>query len=144
MRTGARTLRGKLKGNEIRQLVVDDGIFTNGLRVTYFTVWSADILLAQNAIACLSLNDTILPIELLPANDPSVFAWAMMNLGPTPATIDTIATWDRLDPDHVVNEELFIHNRIATDLEYLIVAQPYTMTEDEGVLQLVKGKQQSV
>jgi len=144
MRKGARTLRGRLAASEIRQLVVDDGIFTNGLRVTYFTVWSSDIAIGQSAIACLSLNDTILPIELLPANDPSVFAWSMMNLGSTPGTFEQINAWDRLDPDHIVNEELFIHNRAGTALEYLIVAQPYTMTEDEGVLQLVKGKQQSV
>ena len=38
MRKGSRTLRGSLAGSEVRQLVVDDGIFTNGLRITYFTV----------------------------------------------------------------------------------------------------------
>ena len=47
-------------------------------------------------------------------------------------------------PDHIVNEELFLHNRGTQPLNYLIVAEPYIMTEDEGVLQLVKGKQQSV
>jgi hypothetical protein len=142
MRKGARTLRGSLQANEIRQLVVDDGIFTNGLRVTYFTVWTSDIPTASSAVGCLSLSDTIVPVALLPANDPSCFAWSMMTMG-TPATLE-INAWERIDPDHIVNEELFIHNRAATQLEYLIVAEPYFMTEDEGVLQLVKGKQQSV
>jgi len=142
MRKGARTLRGSLKQNEIRQLVVDDGIFTNGLRVTYFTVWSTDLSIGQAAIGCLSLSDTIVPTTPLPANDPACFAWSMMTMG-APALLE-INSWERLDPDHIVNEELFIHNRISTGLEYLIIAEPYTMTEDEGVLQLVKGKQQSV
>lgn len=142
MRKGARTLRGSLNAGEIRQLVVDDGIFTNGLRVTYFTVWTSDILAASSTIGCLSLSDTIIPVAPLPANDPSCFAWSMMTFG----TVGDpqVSGWDRLDPDHIVNEELFIHNRAATQLEYLIVAEPYLMTEDEGVLQLVKGKQQSV
>lgn len=142
MRKGARTLRGRLNQNEIRQLVVDDGIFTNGLRVTYFTVWSTDLDIGQTSVGVLSLSDTILPTALLPANDPSCFAWALMTMG-APALLEVNA-WERLDPDHIVNEELFIHNRASTSLEYLIIAEPYTMTEDEGVLQLVKGKQQSV
>ena len=142
MRKGARTLRGSLQPSEIRQLVVDDGIFTNGLRVTFFTVWSSGILTADAAVGCLSLSDTILPGNLLPANDPACFAWSMMTLG-TVGDLQ-VSGWERLDPDHIVNEELFIHNRAATQLEYLIVAEPYFMTEDEGVLQLVKGKQQSV
>jgi hypothetical protein len=142
MNKGVRTLRGSLQPNEVRQLVVDDGIFTNGLRIDYFTVWTSDIPTATSVVGCLSLNDTIIPTALLPANDPSVFAWSMMTMG-TPATLE-INAWERIDPDHIVNEELFIHNRASTQLEYLIVAEPYFMTEDEGVLQLVKGKQQAV
>ena len=141
MRRGARTLRGRLEPNEIRQLVVDDGIFTNGLRITYFTVWSAGIATADGAFGVLSTQDTILSADILPANEPAVFAWSMMTMG-SPATQE-VNGWEVLDPDHVVNEELFIHNRAGTALQYLIVAEPYIMTEDEGVLQLVKGKQQS-
>lgn len=142
MRKGSRTLRGSLAGSEVRQLVVDDGIFTNGLRITYFTVWSSDIVSADAAVGCLSTSDVIIPAALLPANDPACFAWSMFTLD-GPAALN-VAGWDRIDPDHVINEELFIHNRAATGIEYLIVAEPYMMTEDEGVLQLVKNKQQSV
>jgi len=142
MRKGVRTLRGQLSGNEIRQLVVDDGIFTNGLRITYFSVWSSDILGADTVFACLSTNDNIVPFDILPANDPGCFAWSMMTLGNPPQLI--VSAFDRLDPDHVVNEELFIHNRGIGPLNYLIVAEPYIMSEDEGVLQLVKNKQQSI
>ena len=148
MRKGARTLRGTLTGGEIRQLVVDDGIFTNGLRVTYFTVWVADFTADSAAGALLSLNDTVVSGigNIFPANDPACFAWSFQGreIVPLPALTESVSTWERLDPDHIVNEELFIHNRGNTALNYLIVAQPYTMTEDEGVLQLVKGKQQSV
>lgn len=142
MRKGVRTLRGTLAPNEIRQLVVDDGIFTNGLRITYFSVWQSELIAGLIAIGCLSTNDFIINTDPLPANDPAVFAWSAMSTGNI--TDVQLATFDRLDPDHVINEELFIHNRVGTSLEYLIIAEPYTMSEDEGVLQLVKNKQQSV
>lgn len=142
MRKGARTLRGQLTPSEIRQLVVDDGIFTNGLRITYFTVWMAEFSTSLGVGACLSLNDAIAPAGGdFPANDPACFAWAAQFPG---SSNNQFYTWERLDPDHIVNEELFIHNRGTQSLNYLIIAEPYTMTEDEGVLQLVKGKQQSV
>ena len=141
MRQGARTLRGVLTGNEIRQLVVDDGIFTNGLRITYFTVWQEDFAAVASAYGLLSTRDTVVPPGMMPANDPAAFAWAAQVIT---AGLDTITTWHEIDPDHVVNEELFIHNRANTVMNYLIVAEPYQMTEDEGVLQLVKNKQQDV
>lgn len=140
MRSGARTLRGTLEGNEIRQLVVDDGIFTNGLRITYFSVWQFDFAAPQGAYGLLSTRDIVVPLGMMPANDPACFAWsAQLITGPQ----DSLSTWERIDPDHIVNEELFIHNRANTVLNYLIVAEPYSMSEDEGVLQLVKNKQQS-
>lgn len=148
MRTGARTLRGTLQANEIRQLVVDDGIFTNGLRVEYFTVWVGDFTSEAATGGLLSLSDTVVSPgnNTFPANDPACFAWSFQgrSASPLPAIDESVTTWERIDPDHIVNEELFIHNRGNTVLNYLIIAQPYFMTEDEGVLQLVKGKQQSV
>lgn len=141
MRSGARTLRGTLEGNEIRQLVVDDGIFTNGLRITYFTVWQFDFAAPPGAYGLLCTRDTVVPAGMMPANDPACFAWAAQLID---GTLTTLTTWERIDPDHIVNEELFIHNRANTVMNYLIVAEPYNMTEDEGVLQLVKNKQQAV
>lgn len=141
MRKGARTLRGTLNGNTVRQLVVDDGIFTNGLRITYFTVWQYAFDAVQGAFGLLSTRDTVVPGGQMPANDPACFAWsAQLITGP----LDSLTTWERLDPDHIINEELYIHNRANTVLNYLIVAEPYSLTEDEGVLQLVKNKQQAV
>jgi hypothetical protein len=89
------------------------------------------------------LNDTVTSASgaIFPANDPACVAWAAQS--PMGGNRFAIDTWERLDPDHIVNEELYIHNRAATPLHYLIVCEPYTMSEDEGVLQLVKNKQQS-
>lgn len=147
MRKGTRTMRGTLGANEIRQLVVDDGIFTNGLRITYFSVWISDFNFDSNVGALLSLRDTVTAGvgERYPANDPSCFAWASQGRisSPLPAFNENIGTWERIDPDHIVNEELFIHNRVLTPLNYLIVAEPYMMTPEQGVMQLVKAANQA-
>lgn len=140
-------MRGTLGANEIRQLVVDDGIFTNGLRITYFSVWIADYFNDSNCGALLSLRDTVAAPAgyRYPANDPSCFAWAAQARisNPLPAISENIGTWQRIDPDHIVNEELFIHNRVLTPLNYLIVAEPYEMTPEQGVMQLVKAANQA-
>ena len=142
-------MRGQLAANEIRQLVVDDGIFTNGLRITYFTVWIVDFGLVGVVPAAgglLSLRDTVSATGgTFPANDPSTFAWAFQGRAAQvlPALEELISTWERIDPDHIVNEELFIHNRGNSALNYLIVAEPYTMTPEQGVMQLVKSASQA-
>jgi len=139
-------MRGQLAANEIRQLVVDDGIFTNGLRITYFTVWIVDYGIDAAAGGLLSLRDTVSATGgTFPANDPSCFAWSFQGRSaqPLPALEELISTWERIDPDHIVNEELFIHNRGNTALNYLIVAEPYMMTPEQGVMQLIKSANQA-
>lgn len=139
-------MRGQLAANEIRQLVVDDGIFTNGLRVTYFTIWCVDFGTQQAAGGLLSLRDTVSATGgTFPANDPSTFAWSYQGNrnNPLPAVDNGIFTWERIDPDHIINEELFIHNRGSSALNYLIIAEPYMMTPEQGVMQLVKSANQA-
>jgi len=139
-------MRGQLTAGEIRQLVVDDGIFTNGLRISYFTVWIADWTNDSAVGGVLSLRDTVAAAGgIFPANDPSVFAWAFQARKdtPLPAIDNSVSTWERIDPDHIVNEELFIHNQGNTALNYLIVAEPYLMTPEQGVMQLVKAANQA-
>ena len=43
----------------------------------------------------------------------------------------------------MVNEELHIHNVNGTVVNYLIVMHDLTMTDEQGVLQLVKNQSQS-
>ena len=139
-------MRGQLTANEIRQLVVDDGIFTNGLRITYFTVWVGNWGVTGDCAGLLSLRDDVSPTGgTFPANDPSTFAWSFQSreIAALPTLLNTVATWERIDPDHIVNEELFIHNRSNTSLNYLIIAEPYMMTPEQGVMQLVKAANQA-
>lgn len=73
------------------------------------------------------------------ANNSPVFAWAAtLN-----DTTNGFTEWHLLDPEHVVNEELHIHNVNGTVVNYLIVMHDLMMTDEQGVLQLVKNNSQS-
>lgn len=132
------TLRGTLTGSETsRQLVVDDGRYKHGFVISSFRVWGGPNVEGSNVSAVLSRSATA--VTTMNANNSPVFAWA--------ATInDTnngMTEWNVLDPEHVVNEELHLHNVNGTVLNYLIVMHDLMMTDEQGVLQLVKNQSQA-
>ncbi len=130
------TMRGTMPATEItRPLVVDDGRFTNGFIIEEMRIWSAGAALPTgfSSNACLSLYDT--PPSTMNAEESGTIAWAAW-LEDTTTGIDQFFI---IDPEHVVNQDLFLHNLGGTSMNYLIRMRPIVMTEPEGVLQLVKA-----
>ena len=130
------TMRGTMTATEItRPLVVDDGRFTNGFIIEEMRIWSAGPSLPAgfNSNACLSLYDT--PPATMNAEESGTIAWAAW-IEDTTSSIDQFFI---IDPEHVVNQDLFLHNLGGTGMNYLIRMRPIVMTEPEGVLQLVKA-----
>lgn len=135
------TMRGTMGPTEAtRSLVVDDGRYTHGFIVESMRVWPAGATLPTgfNANAVLSFLDT-LPASMN-AEETGTFAWAAWIEG---TTTDAYA-WAILDPQHIVNQDLFIHNMGGTAMNYLITMRPITMTPEQGVLQLIKAANQDV
>ena len=118
-----------------RPLVVDDGRFTNGFIIEEMRIWSAgpSIPAGFNSNACLSLYDT--PPATMNAEESGTIAWAAW----VESTSNSIDQFFIIDPEHVVNQDLFLHNLGGTSMNYLIRMRPIVMTEPEGVLQLVKA-----
>lgn len=140
MRT--RTLRGRLAPNENRQLVVDDGRLTNGVRIKSFQAFSvAPTGGSQICPVVLSLNEDV-PTDF-DASDNRQIGWSISN-------------WDAagnfsffqptvIDHDKVVLQDLYITNLGALDsVNYLIELEPIGLTEDQSILQLIKEVQQNV
>ena len=124
------TLRGLVAAGASKRLVVDDGIYTHGFKVKSFQVWSPTF--DQQAYAILSYRETA-PLNA-DAGDGNQIAWANYNDSTTGATnVQAI-----IDPDHVVQQDLYIHGTGA-QLSYLIVLEPITLTGAQGVLQLIKA-----
>lgn len=132
------TLRGQLGGNELRQLILDDGMFTNGHKVTSFRVWATSMASSDDPSCILALSDKI--GTNMDAGDSRQIGWA------TQTTTNTIRLQDFniIDPDHVILRDLYIRNISADEANYLITIEPVRITEDEAVLQLIKESSQDV
>jgi hypothetical protein len=127
-----------LTGTETsRQLVVDDGRYRHGFVISSFRVWGGPTVEGNNVAAVLSRSSTA--VTTMNANHSPVFAWAAT----INDTTNGFTEWNIIDPEHVVNEELHLHNVNGTAFNYLIVMHDLTMTDEQGVLQLVKNQSQS-
>ena len=131
------TLRGVVGGTfgNTKQLVVDDGQFTNGFRVVFMECWHINQSTGETVI--LHQGDTI-PVQA-DASQGSQLAWSFY----TPADADRSLTMRTLtDPDHIINQDMFVTCLGGALMCYLIHLEPYCMTEDEAVLQLIKNNNQ--
>lgn len=134
------TMRGTLKATEItRALVVDDGRYTHGFIIEEFRVWPAGVVLPTgfNANACISFLES--PPPTMNAEATGTIGWSAW----FESTTNSIDQFWILDPDHVVNQDLFVHNLGGTAMNYLVRMRPIVMTPDQGVLQLVKSQNQA-
>lgn len=133
MRSRTMTLRGTLLPGATKRLVVDDGIFTHGFKVRAFYLWSPTW--DNQVSAVLSYSES--PAPQADPSDGNQIGWANYNDSTTNAT----NAQGFIDPDHVVQQDLYLHGSGATG-SYLIILEPITLSPPEGVLQLVKASRQ--
>lgn len=134
------TMRGTMGPTETtRSLVVDDGRYTHGYVIQSVQVWPSAITLPAgfNVNAVLSVYEDA-PLSMN-AEETGTFAWAAYIEDTTTGGRTTVV----LDPQHVVNQDMFIHNLGGTAMNYMITMLPITMSPEQGVLQLVKAVNQS-
>jgi hypothetical protein len=132
------TLRGQLEANELRRLILDDGMFTEGHKIESFEVWAISIASGDDPAAILALSDKI--GTEFDAGDSRQIGWAMQ----TTSATSRIMSFNTLDPDHVILRDLYIRNISAHPANYLITVVPIKITEDQAVLQLIKESSQDV
>lgn len=134
------TMRGTMGPTETtRSLVVDDGRYTHGFVIEEFRVWAAGPTMPAgfNANGCLSFLET--PPATMNADQTGTLAWAAW----MEDTTNGVSQFWILDPDHVVNQDLYVHNLGGTSMNYLIRMRPIVMSPNQGVLQLVKSQNQA-
>lgn len=146
-----RTLRGQITvsgGIAKTNLVVADGLINYGLRITRFTMWPADNVTPTGSnrsfTGVLSL-DPISPITSMDAGTNSQFAWTFFSAAgaPTPSLQQNVR--EIIDPDHIVNRDLFLtmHNSTSGTYNYLVEAQVVELTDDEAIITIIKETSQS-
>ena len=143
-----RTLRGQVTvagGVARANLIVSDGLVNLGLKINKFQTWNS--LLPDGSgnrfhTSILSL-DTISSGSAMNAGDNRQFAWAMSSVNGADGNV--IQPYTIIDPDHIVNRDLFLTFTNSTDgvYNYLIEAQVVELTDDEAIITIIKETSQS-
>jgi hypothetical protein len=135
-----RTLRGQLEvlggaTTARRNLIAADGLINYGLRITNFQVWSVD---PTNEFISILSYETIPAGSAMDASDNRQFGWTIGNGTPNALTAF-------LDPDHIINRDMFI-TLVGTPpgvYNYLIEMQVYELSDDEAIISIIKETSQS-
>jgi hypothetical protein len=144
-----RTLRGSFRepiSDFKRQLILDDGRSNHGLKILSFQMWT-DVTNIDAAIsASLSLEDTPAGLPFFDAEDNRQIAWVSGAYITSPAQPFNIPYVSIIDPDHIVNESLYIRAFATANVvwNYLIVCEEYTLSDDEAIISLIKERSQNV
>ncbi len=137
-----RTLRGQVTEGDVKRLVLDDGRLTSGFRVTKFVISGDPASSGNDAWATLGLDyDT-------PASwdwgDNRQIGWASTNIQ---STAGAQTPFEVLDPNHVVLQDLYLQGVVSgaggsSVINYMIVLEPMSLTDDEAILTLIKERSQ--
>jgi len=136
--TRIRTLRGQttvVAGVARKNLIVSDGLINQGLIVKRFQMWAVDP--ADTFIGILSY-ETLITGSAMNAGDNSQFGWTVGNGS---AEIHS----EFLDPDHVVNRDMFL-SMISSDTgvyNYLIECQMVLLDDNEAIISIIKETSQA-
>jgi len=136
--TRIRTLRGQIEvvaGVAKKNLIVSDGLINVGLIVNSFQMWAVDP--TDTFIGILSY-ETLISGSTMNAGDNSQFGWTVGNGS---AEIHS----EFLDPDHVVNRDMFL-SMISSDTgtyNYLIECQMVLLDDNEAIISIIKETSQA-
>ena len=148
--TRIRTLRGTLTspaGAFKQQLILDDGRPNNGLKILEFHVWSD--LFHQQAYGSFGLSldkHNVAGQDIFDAGDNRQIAWVTMGyVAAGSGTTDLFPQVSLIDPDHIVNRDLFIYGLGSHDVvfNYLIKCQEVELTDDEAIVTIIKETSQN-
>jgi len=141
-----RTLRGQIEvvggaTTAKQNLIASDGLINFGLKVESFELWPAAITAASTVYTSILSLDTIIAGSLPNAGDNRQFAWIQSDA----YTNNVWPPIKHIDPDHIVNRDLFLTMMGASPgiYNYLIEAQVVELTDDEAIITIIKETSQS-
>jgi len=150
-----RTLRGQITatgGKAEKQLILNDQLINRGLRVTGFFIWPerASSTQNQNFTGILSYARLANAAVEMDAGDNSQLGWAFQvntaSSAPTTPYAGSGYFNQLIDPDHIINRDLFISLRSTTDrtYNYMVVCELRELTDSEAIITIVKENSQSL
>lgn len=137
-----RTLRGLILAQDAvegrtgkERIIVDDGVFTDGWRVTGFDVFAKSGT-GQDVQGILALDEDGLK-GVWDASDNRQIAWSFMFIGTNGGALKS---W--IVPDHVIVRDLWIQNFSQDAMNYIIRVERQTLTDDQAILALIQERAQ--
>jgi hypothetical protein len=137
--TNRRSIRGEVASGAEDRIIVDDGMFTHGYKIVEFHVWAQNQAASNDPQCFLALAEN--SGTRFSAADNRQIAWA----GQSTSAGTRIDTFSVVDPNHVVIRDLYVRNidtLVGGFANYLVVIEPITLTEPQGILALVKERAQ--
>ena len=128
-----------------RRIILFDGKFTTGYRVTEFSIAPADL---DNTTAAVFVGKLVtetansFPKEWDWGSNEEI-AWAICGFDANGATTPNPVSW--VDEDNLIVEDLFIQATENTDLSmnYMIKMEKYEFSDSRGALSMVRNKSQA-
>jgi len=129
-----KTIRVDILAGATERLIIDDGRFTQGQRIDSLAVIGSNNG-ANPATVVLHYNP-IAP-AIIDISDGQQIGWALWNTD----TTNGERLYSLIDPNHIITQELFVTS-LDGGCGVMITTRDVSLTEAEGVLQLVKQKRQ--
>jgi hypothetical protein len=154
-----RTLRGQITatgGKAQKQLILNDQLINRGLRVTGFFVWPTvcDRQSSRQFNAILSYAELGNADVLMDSGDNTQIGWSFQSnttssdIGTPNAAPPAFSGYfnQLIDPDHIINRDLFISLRLSDNqtYNYLVVCELMDLTDSEAIITIVKENSQSL
>ena len=136
-----RSLRGIIASGTKKRLIVDDGLYTHGYRVVAFHIFAFDTSQPNNGCVGILATSDEGQLENYDASDNRQIAWSGY------AQTDAFAPINEksiIDPNHIIVTDLFVGatSQSASPMSYLVVVEPMNLSEQQGIIALVKERSQ--
>ena len=133
------TFRGKLNASEQRRLIIDDGRFQHGMKIRELYLFPVEDGGTQLTTVTLATQyDSSAGMD---AEDNRQIGWGVVGYSTSGGT--QVQALTVVDPDRVIVRDLYVRNNNVNDpVNFLIVMEAITMTDEQAILQLIKERSQ--
>ncbi len=147
---GEYTCKGTITAADVglgaKRIILFDGKFTTGYRITEFSIAPADVDNTTAALfVCKAITDTRTSVpKEWNWDDNTEVAWGMCGFDANGATTPNAESW--VDEDNLIIEDLYLHATENTDLamNYMIKLDKYEFSDWRGALAMVRNRSQGL
>ncbi len=140
---GEYTVLGRVYDDSVQKIILFDGRFDTGYKVTSFEVFPRTPSSgSSDCYGCLA-TETAAATSTWNAGDNRQLGWASTNMA---AGYAANAGFSILDPDNLIIEDLFVYGNDADNnpINYKITMEKYDISEWQGALAMVRNSAQNV